>query len=358
MTNAKLQFFPSHSGKKRAAATCLTVLLAVFLLVFPAQAAGADILQHNSQMSRQWVNWCPSSFTLSEPVQALADQLAAQADDRTQAARAVHDWVCREICYDWDAFYNIQYGALRAEDVLRDKRAVCEGIANLVQALCLSMDIPCIKVWGICTPEGQGWSEAAAASQRITHTWNEFYLNGRWIAVDCTMDMKNSFRDGVYTYAPHTSSYFDPEDNFFAQSHKVLQRGYDLPEDIPADWALPGIQRAVDLDLIPLSMLSRYAQPVTSDQFRALFDLEGGTDDLITRREAAVLLAQVTGESPQGPLPYWDMNRCSPRERSAAAALFRRGIMTGTGGSAFSPDKYLTRQEAILIALRIFEEGT
>lgn len=52
------------------------------------------------------------------------------------------------------------------------------------------------------------------------------------------------------------------------------------------------------------------------------------------------------------------MDRCSPRERSAAAALSRRGIMIGTGESTFSPDEYLTRQEAILIALRIFEEGT
>lgn len=174
------------------------VLLMASLLVLPAQAAAADIFQHNSQMSRQWVNWCPGSFTPSGPVQALADQLAAQADDRAQAARAVHDWVCREICYDWDAFYTMQYGALRAEDVLRDKCAVCEGIANLVQALYLSMDIPCIKVWGVCVPEDEGWSEAAAASRRITHTWNEFYLNGRWITVDCTMDMKNSCRDGMY----------------------------------------------------------------------------------------------------------------------------------------------------------------
>lgn len=348
----------SRSGRRKAAAVCLAALLAASLLAPPARAADADVLQHNLQLSRQWVNWCPGSFAPSVPVQALADQLAEQAGDKTQAARAVHHWVCREICYDWDAFHGAEYGALRAEDVLRDKRAVCEGIANLAQALYLSMDIPCIKVWGVCIPEGQGWSEAAAASRRITHTWNEIYLDGRWFPVDCTMDMKNSFQDGAYAYAPHTSRYFDPEDGFFAQTHKVLQRGYDLPEDIPADWALPGIQRAVDRDLIPLSMLSHYAQPVTSGQFRALFALEGGTDDPITRREAAVLLVQAAGAPPPESPPYRDMEHCSFQERSAAAALSRRGIMTGTGEGTFSPDQLLTRQEAILIALRMFEEGT
>lgn len=317
------------------------------------------MLAHNTLISQHWVNWNPDTPPPPESVQALAARLSAQADTREAAARAVHDWVCQHICYDWDAYYSERYSTLRAEDVLREGYSVCEGIANLVQALYLAMDIPCVKVWGVCVPEGQGWDEKTASSQRVNHTWNECYMDGRWIAVDCTMDTENSYIEGRRVYALCADRYFDPDPAFFAQTHKILQRGADLPENIPADWALGEIQQAVDLTLVPLSTLSRYQEPVTSTQFLDLLGLPGqGSDGPLTRAEAALLLdsgleSQETGR----PFLYEDMDGCTPQERSAAASLFRRGIMAGTGRHTFSPSQFITRQETIVIALRLFEEG-
>lgn len=339
----------------RAAAWLAALLCTAIFLAAPAQAASAGVLEHNLEISHQWVNWYPSGAIWSGEVERLARQLRLQAGDRSALPRVVHDWVCGNISYDWDAFRSETYGALHPDDVLRERRGVCESIANLVQALLLDSEVPCIKVQGVCVSEGTGWTEQTAASTRVTHTWNEFYMDGRWITMDCTMDMRNRYEDGIFTLSPGISDYFDPEEAFFAQTHKRLYRGFDLPENIPSPWAVPGIQRAVDLGLVPLSMLSQYHQPVSAAQFYALLGLEGGEDAPLTRLQAAVLLdTQEQGRS--AALPYEDTGGCLPEEQAALAALRHRGIMAGTAPTVFSPDRELTRQEAILIALRLAEE--
>lgn len=338
---------------RQSAISCFTV----FYLMLPLQAVEIDVATHNRNISQQWVNWYPGELPQSAEVTRLAKELREEAGSPEMVPLAIHDWICKNICYDWDAYNSEQYSTLRPDDVLRERRGVCEAIANLTQALYLASDIPCIKVWGVCIPEGESWSAEMSALERANHTWNEFSWNGRWVTIDCTMDIKSKYLNGEATYLPGIIDYFDPDETFFAQTHKRLRRGFDLPENVPDRWALPAVQKAADGAFIPLELLSGYSEPVTCGEFLRLLGEASGEDKLLRRIEAAMITASFLKDSESGVFPYLDAAGYTQEEQAALSILFQRKIMVGTGPDTFSPEEYLTRQEAIAIVSRMFEEG-
>lgn len=332
-------------------------VMIVMLLVVPAQAISINnILECNQSKSEQWVNWYPSGWTSVEDIKDLAEQLVQEAGGREAAPLRIHNWICEHICYDWDAFNTGIYSTLSAEQVLAERRGVCEGIANLVQALFLESGIPCIKVWGVAITEEESWSETDLSLDHVNHTWNEFYIDGRWASLDCTMDIRNRYEDGIFSFSPWRTSYFDPSEEFFAQTHLRLQRGFDLPENIPDSWAKAEVKKAVDLNLVPLSFLEHYQAPVTERELFTLLGRDSGDNRLLNRLQAATLLAPLLGDSLNKSPPYQDTGQCTFAEQVALAMLYQYGIMEGSSG-CFYPEEYLTRQEAIAILVRLFYAG-
>lgn len=330
-------------------------VLLLSLLISPAMAVDFDyVLKQNSMQEAQWVNWTPDNLPLSESVVKLAKQLSAEAITKEQIPKLVHDWVCENIYYDGEDLDRQSYSALAAEDVLRTRRGVCEGIANLVQALFIANDIPCIKVWGVAIGDDSTWETANIDFDRVNHTWNEYYVSGKWVSLDCTMDMRNQYEADLLRPGQWRSDYFDPEASFFAQTHLILQRSFDLPENIPSDWAKPGITAAVEMETIPLRFFSNYRSSITAYHFSLLFSLPP-TDSTasISRRQAALLLAPRLTNSPDDTAPpYLDVASCSVEEQDAIRTLFHCGIMQGDG-LHFMPDAELTYQDALVIIARI-----
>lgn len=306
----------------------IVLIVVLAALEMPVWAAGNDsVLEHNQTVSTAWVNWTPSEWVRDESVKSLAEQLLTEAGSKEAVPRRIHDWVCENICYDWDALYAGIYSTLSPAQVLRERRGVCEAIANLTQTLFLEAGIPCIKVWGTALAEGERWSETELDTGCVNHTWNEFYMDGRWVTVDCTMDMKNSYADGAYSFAPWGNNYFDPSESFFAQTHQRLQRGFDLPENVPSDWAKPEIKAAVDREIVPLSFLTNYRTPVTECEFMELLGLDGGDDQPLKRIQAAVLLVQMLGGTSGASPPYEDVDLLNEEEQNALIVLYQAGIM-------------------------------
>lgn len=323
----------------------LAVLQMIFVL--PVQAAEWDgIYQNNQAISAQWVNWCPESWERSDEVQSLSTQLAAEAGSREALPRHIYQWVCTNISYDWEALEKEIYRALLPSQVLRERQAVCEGVANLTQALFLEADIPCIKVWGAALTDGMSWTDMN--SSRVNHTWNEFYMNGRWITMDCTMDILSEY--------PASDDYFDPPEAFFAQTHKRLRRGDTTPENTPSAWAIPEITEAIDAGIVPLDWLTGYHNTVSGLEWFVLTGLGERQDVTLTRIAAAVSIVSRLEESASRIGPYTDTGDCSERETDAVALLWDLGIMVGWDGQFF-PQKPLTRQEAIVIFKRLFRTG-
>lgn len=336
----------------------MVCILAIgFLFPYHTYAANTDdILRHNQQMSEKWVNWRPDTWSQDISIKILADQLIAEAENPKQIPQIVHDWICENIYYDYDAFQNGTYSTLAPEDVLWSQKGICESIANLTQALLLESSIPCIKVWGATIQPETAWEDTKIDLERVNHTWNEFYMDGRWITLDCTADMKNRFSEGNYITLPAGNDFYDPSEEFLALTHKKLYRGDDLPENMVSHWAREEVKKAVDLQLIPIELLAEYRSVATEQELCNLLGMESGENRTLQRWEAALMTAiYIEGISIEN--PYHDMDGYEKEVQDAVNVLYEYGIMRGKGDDTFYPNDCLTREEAICMIARIYEMG-
>jgi hypothetical protein len=113
-------------------------------------------------------------------VRRLAAYLIEPAGDDRQKARAVYRWITDRIAYDVDAYFAGRYGDTSPAAVLRSRKSVCEGYANLFRALCREAGVPVVKVPG--KAKSLGFLTGAGGA----HTWNAVKLDGSWRLVDAT----------------------------------------------------------------------------------------------------------------------------------------------------------------------------
>lgn len=155
----------------------------------------------------------------------LAEDITEGIDDEYEKVRAVHDWVAENIYYDFDALASGNYDNLDAKNVLKTKKGVCEGYANLMAALLRSVDIPCRVQNGYALGIGtdKEWNSSNTNTSESNHAWNEVYADGRWIIIDATWDSQNKYKDGKYITGNFiTEVYFDSTLEFFSLSHKLI----------------------------------------------------------------------------------------------------------------------------------------
>ena len=126
---------------------------------------------------------------------------------------AFHEWMCENLAYDYykvnvtkvarAKYYKVYDGSL---DMYETNVGVCHDFTNVLLTMCREHNIPCVTL------------------DNPTHTWNLVYVNGAWIEIDMTVDIKNGVYgedltkwdkpDNIYCY----DSYF----NEFANSEKVM----------------------------------------------------------------------------------------------------------------------------------------
>lgn len=140
---------------------------------------------------------------------------------------AVHDWVAKNICYDYDGLYGrtdeVEY---IASDVLKSKKSVCQGFADLSAALLRAVNIPTRVVDGYALGIGSTseWTDDIFDNETINHAWNEAYVDGRWIIFDATWDSGNAYENGSYKFSDSEVSYqyFDPTIEVFSSTHYIV----------------------------------------------------------------------------------------------------------------------------------------
>ncbi len=107
-------------------------------------------------------------------------------------------------------------------------------------------------------------------------------------------------------------------------------------EDAPASWAKEEVERAIANDLIPLSMQSKYAQPITREEFCVL------AIKMIEVREGKDI-DDILAERGLQKAPANTFTDCDNPSVLAAKTL---GITDGVGGGKFAPSNQLTREQA------------
>ena len=168
---------------------------------------------------------------------------------------------------------------------------------------------------------------------------------------------------------------------------------------VSSDWAAEDINRAILLNLVPQTLPSNYTQPATRAEFAALavmmFETAVGGEivarvtfndtsdvnvekaagigvvtgvgggnfapyDILTREQAAVMLARLARAVRQSPLPQQAATFADNAEISAWAIegvgqIQAAGIMGGVGNNMFAPQEPYTREQSIITILRLFD---
>lgn len=196
------------------------------------QIEESPVYEHNREMYEKdksvsdALRRTPSIQSENSAIIEIAKQLTENCTTDYERILSIHDWVCDYIRYDTDSLSSTETAPYFAEDVVKNRSAVCLGFATLYAALCRSIDIPCNVVSGYALGVGSDteWTALTIETDEQNHAWNEAYVDGRWVIVDTTWDCVNKIENGAVVEGTETSHlYFDANLEFFSSNHKILE---------------------------------------------------------------------------------------------------------------------------------------
>ena len=128
-------------------------------------------------------------------LQQVALEVTSDCDTQYEKIQAITEYVANRTYYDYHYYLGIgDWTYTNAYDVYKEQRTVCEGYANLVRALCMTVDIPCMKISG------------------ANHAYNGAYDSDheRWVLTDATWCSKNDYTtDQEWKYRGSDLEWFD-----------------------------------------------------------------------------------------------------------------------------------------------------
>ncbi len=134
--------------------------------------------------------------TLDE-IRSLSDEITEGLASDREKAFAIADWVSENIYYDMDARNNsVTISTVCLANVLKERKTVCSGFANLCCALMEAQGIRAVNIKGSVTANGITYEQLASSPQN--HEWSAALLDGRWVFIDVVWDTGNVFTNGEY----------------------------------------------------------------------------------------------------------------------------------------------------------------
>lgn len=115
----------------------------------------------------------------------LSRKLCQYAHSDSLKVEKIYDWITSNIRYDFKAFWKGKPSATGPDEVLSRKKAVCEGYARLMVAMCQGQDIPAAMVSGY---DRGLFTDPDEAFLFPDHAWVALRVNGRWFLFDPTWD--------------------------------------------------------------------------------------------------------------------------------------------------------------------------
>ncbi|MCB9637560.1 MAG: hypothetical protein H6727_01480 [Myxococcales bacterium] len=122
------------------------------------------------------------SAEAEQDIDKLAYALTHDKRTKREKSWAIFRWITQNIAYDAKGFFAGRYGRTDALSVLRTRRSVCAGYANLFYALGNSAGLEVMKVYGTA----KGISGASKAKPSLNHAWNAVRFDGKWNLIDST----------------------------------------------------------------------------------------------------------------------------------------------------------------------------
>lgn len=198
---------------------CLTLLAG---LPLGAQIAGTDF----SAVDR-WARQAPN--TLEENLPALTAYLIEKASTDLEKTRAIYTWIITHIIYDEPAALRNKRTNHSIEDVLKRKRALCVGYAQLFREMCSLAGIPAYVINGYVR-QSEFMRETF---EEPNHSWNAARLDGRWYLFDPTWGYGTVGTDAP-RYKPEADPYFAARPERLIRTHLPTNPMWQLlPNPLP-----------------------------------------------------------------------------------------------------------------------------
>ncbi len=167
-------------------------------------------------------------FPAKQNVAKLAVELTSDLKTETDKARAIFVWITENIRYDAKSLQDKdiepeQFAAKQQPaQVLRSKKAVCEGYANLFHVLCQSAGLQSVFVSGL----------SKSRSGRISsdgHAWNVVRAEGKWQLIDATWGA-GILDDDMKYEAKFNEKFFFTDPQSFVTQHFPTDPLFQLQE--------------------------------------------------------------------------------------------------------------------------------
>ena len=170
-----------------------------------------------------------------DDIAALGRLMQERVYDEFERTKLVHDFIVDRLDYDHASAGTPHRAPQDADTVIRDRKGVCAGYANLAVALGRAAGLEVVYLVGL--------ARVGTAGEPQPHAWNAVRIDGDWYLFDVTWD------DGVFVDGtPHYGSgYLFPPPEVFAASHHPTDPGWQLlPVPIPEETflALPPLRPA------------------------------------------------------------------------------------------------------------------
>ena len=225
-----------------------------------------------------------------------------------------------------------------------------------------------------------------------------YYINDKSVTVSEYVAQKDAMRKTELQLFGTESNY--PSDktayNTLNELEALLPPSYVSGYTTPSSWAKDAVDKAKELGILPAHLQRMYNQPITRLHFCELamefyehataskitermdftdtkseavrkmggLGIINGTgggkfspDDYLTREQAAVILARMAEKLgwtlPEADTDFADKASIAPWAQEAVGSIQASGIMNGTGDNKFSPKAQYTREQSILTMLRM-----
>jgi len=190
---------------------------------------------HSERTVRQLLS-SDESYPSNHPdVRRLAASITTGIHDDYGKLLAVHDWVAENIFYDYDSLRRSDSRIVALErstiNVLRTRRAVCQGYSDLAVSLLRACGIPSVSVGCFALGESStgGWERAENRNATPNHAFTTALILDRYVLMDITWDSDNKYSDGRYKHKTgygKSRKFFDVSARLFSASHRLV-----LPSD-------------------------------------------------------------------------------------------------------------------------------
>ena len=168
---------------------------------------------------------------MDDLVEGVLDELNLEGEADYTVIRAVYDYICSHVTYDFDNLgnesYKLQFTAYAA---LHDGTAVCQGYSVLLYRLLLEAGIDARVISGI----GNGGG----------HAWNITRLGNLYYNMDVTWDAGCEFEDYSY-FLRGTSDFYDHyrDEEYltteFMAAYPMAEVHYDTTQPLPTNTPTP-----------------------------------------------------------------------------------------------------------------------